>query len=120
MTDPFTIVAHDEAFPGDAVVPPIFQTSLFAFASYQELEDTMAGRKRRPIYSRGDNPTVAAFETKLAALEGAEAARGFASGMAAISAAVLAGRAWRQLGRLPPRRCLAGAHQGAVGLGAPL
>jgi cystathionine beta-lyase/cystathionine gamma-synthase len=87
--NPSTIVAHDEAFPGDPVVPPIFQTSLFTFASYQELEDTMAGRMRRPIYSRGDNPTVQAFEQKLAALEGAEAARGFASGMAAISAAVL-------------------------------
>jgi cystathionine beta-lyase/cystathionine gamma-synthase len=89
MTDPSTIVAHDEAFPGNPVVPPIVQTSLFTFASYQELEDTMAGRVRRPIYSRGDNPTVAAFEEKLAALEGAEAGRGFASGMAAISAAVL-------------------------------
>src|SRR5919106_3537321 len=89
MIDPSTIVAHDEAFPGDPVVPPIFQTSLFTFGSYQELEDTMAGRVRRPIYSRGDNPTVATFEAKLAALEGAEAARAFASGMAAISAAVL-------------------------------
>ena len=79
MTDPFTIVAHDEAFPGNPVVPPIVQTSLFTFASYQELEDTMAGRVRRPIYSRGDNPTVQAFEQKLAALEGAEAARGFAA-----------------------------------------
>ena len=87
--DPSTIVAHDEAFPGGPVVPPIVQTSLFTFASYQALEDAMAGRVRRPIYSRGDNPTVAAFEEKLAALEGAEAARGFASGMAAISSAVL-------------------------------
>jgi cystathionine beta-lyase/cystathionine gamma-synthase len=87
--DPSTIVAHDEAFPGNPVVPPIVQTSLFTFASYRELEDAMAGRVRRPIYSRGDNPTVAAFEEKVAALEDAEAARGFASGMAAISAAVL-------------------------------
>ena len=52
----------------------------------------MAGRVRRPIYSRGDNPTVLAFEQKLAALEGAEAARGFASGMAAI-----ARRCWQLL-----------------------
>ena len=87
--DPSTIVAHDDDFPAGAVVPPIFQTSLFTFNSYQELEDAMAGRVRRPIYSRGDNPTVQAFEAKLAALEGAEAARAFASGMAAISAAVL-------------------------------
>src|SRR5918995_2330813 len=87
--DPSTIVAHDDEFPAGAVVPPIFQTSLFTFGSYQELEDAMAGRAMRPIYSRGDNPTVQAFEAKLAALEGAEAARAFASGMAAISAAVL-------------------------------
>ena len=87
--DPSTIVVHDEAFPAGAVVPPIFQTSLFTFGSYQELEDAMAGRVPRPIYSRGDNPTVQAFEAKVAALEGAEAARAFASGMAAISAAVL-------------------------------
>jgi cystathionine beta-lyase/cystathionine gamma-synthase len=86
---PSTIVVHDEAFPAGAVVPPIFQTSLFTFGSYQELEDAMAGRVPRPIYSRGDNPTVQAFEAKMAALEGAEAARAFASGMAAISAAVL-------------------------------
>jgi cystathionine beta-lyase/cystathionine gamma-synthase len=87
--DPSTIVANDDAFPTGAVVPPIFQTSLFTFGSYQELEDAMAGRTRRPIYSRGDNPTVQVFEAKLAALEGGEAARAFASGMAAISAAVL-------------------------------
>jgi cystathionine beta-lyase/cystathionine gamma-synthase len=88
--DPATIVAHDADWPYGAVVPPIVQTSLFAFGSYQALEDAMAGRARTPIYSRGDNPTVMAFEAKLAALEGAEAARAFASGMAAISAAVLA------------------------------
>jgi cystathionine beta-lyase/cystathionine gamma-synthase len=89
FADPSTIVAHDDAFPAGAVVPPIFQTSLFTFGSYQELEDAMAGRLARPIYSRGDNPTVRVFEAKMAALEGAEAARAFASGMAAISAAVL-------------------------------
>ena len=89
FSDPSTIVAHDDAFPAGAVVPPIFQTSLFTFGSYQELEDAMAGRVPRPIYSRGDNPTVQAFEAKLAVLEGAGAARAFASGMAAISAAVL-------------------------------
>jgi cystathionine beta-lyase/cystathionine gamma-synthase len=87
--DPSTIVAHDDELPAGAVVPPIFQTSLFTFTSYQELEDAMAGRARRPIYSRGDNPTVQAFEAKVAALEGAAAARAFTSGMAAITAAVL-------------------------------
>lgn len=86
---PDTVVAHDEGFPAGAVVPPIFQTSLFTFASYEELAAVFAAPRKRPIYTRGDNPTVAAFEAKLATLEGAEDARAFASGMAAISAAVL-------------------------------
>jgi len=85
-----TLLAHDEPFPGGAVVPPIYQTSLFTFANYAEMADTFAGRRKQPIYSRGDNPTVMEFEARVAALEGAEAARGFSSGMAAISATVLA------------------------------
>ena len=76
----------------------------------------MAGRARRPIYSRGDNPTVQAFEAKIAALEGAEAARAFASAAWRRSARPCSpsrrGRAPRLRapllpGRLPPvrRRC---------------
>ena len=83
------IVAHDEPNPYEAVVPPIVQTSLFTFPSYQEMEDTYRGLKLRPTYSRGLNPTVRIFEEKIAALEGAEDALGFASGMAAISSTVL-------------------------------
>jgi cystathionine beta-lyase/cystathionine gamma-synthase len=85
-----SLLAHDEAMVDDPVVPPIHQTSLFTFRTYEEMVEAFAGRKRRPIYSRGDNPTVQAFEAKLAALEGGEAARGFSSGMAAISATILA------------------------------
>ena len=85
-----TLLAHDEPFPGGAVVPPIYQTSLFTFDNYADMADTFAGRRKQPIYSRGDNPTVMEFESKIAALEGAEAARGFSSGMAAISSTVLA------------------------------
>ena len=50
---------------------------------------TYRGEKVRPIYTRGLNPTVRMFEEMLAKLEGAEDALGFASGMAAISSAVL-------------------------------
>lgn len=85
-----TLLAHDEPFPGGAVVPPIYQTSLFTFDSYADMADVFAGRSTKPIYSRGNNPTVMEFESKIAALEGAEAARGFSSGMAAISSTVLA------------------------------
>ncbi len=79
MTDDFpapeayaaaTTLAHDDAFPSGAVVPPIYQTSLFTFASYAEMEAAFSGQVKRPVYSRGDNPTVQEFERKVAALEG--------------------------------------------------
>ncbi|MBP0482101.1 PLP-dependent transferase [Sagittula sp. M10.9X] len=84
------IAAHDAESLLGAVVPPIVQTSLFTFGSYDEMLAAYRGEITRPIYSRGLNPTVRAFEEKLAALEGAEDALAFGSGMAAISAAVLA------------------------------
>ncbi|MBB4236374.1 PLP-dependent transferase [Rhizobium esperanzae] len=91
--DPFDlaslITAHDDGNFADAVVPPIFQTSLFTFSDYDEMITVYRGEKVRPTYTRGLNPTVRAFEEMLAKLEGAEDALGFASGMAAISSAVL-------------------------------
>lgn len=83
-------VTHDEANAYDAVVPPIVQTSLFTFPSYDDMIASYRGEKVRPIYTRGLNPTVRAFEEMLAKLEGGEDALGFASGMAAISSTVLA------------------------------
>lgn len=77
-----------EPMPFQAVSPPIFQTSLFTFSSYEEIAGAFSGRSKRYIYSRGDNPTVEELERLIAALEGTEAARGFSSGTAAIAAAV--------------------------------
>ncbi|MDQ0467160.1 PLP-dependent transferase [Labrys wisconsinensis] len=85
-----TIVAHDGDHAFDAVVPPIVQTSLFTFSSFDEMVSTYKGERSRMVYSRVTNPTVRAFEEKLAALEAADDAIGFASGMAAISGTVLA------------------------------
>jgi len=84
------LVAHDEMNGFEAVVPPIVQTSLFTFASFAEMAETYRGERQRFVYSRTTNPTVRLFEKKMAALEGAGDAIGFASGMAAISAAALA------------------------------
>jgi cystathionine beta-lyase/cystathionine gamma-synthase len=93
MLDPSQIAslvtAHDDGNFADAVVPPIFQTSLFTFSRYDEMIASYRGEKVRPIYTRGLNPTVRTFEEMLAKLEGAEDALGFASGMSAISSAVL-------------------------------
>jgi cystathionine beta-lyase/cystathionine gamma-synthase len=84
------LLAHDaETHANDAVVPAIAQTSLFTFASYAEMSDTFSGKRSRNVYSRTTNPTVTSFEQKVAALEHAEDAIGFPSGMAAISGAVL-------------------------------
>jgi cystathionine beta-lyase/cystathionine gamma-synthase len=84
------LLAHDaEDYADDAVVPAIAQTSLFTFKSFAEMSDTFAGRRTRNVYSRTTNPTVSAFERKVAALEHADETIGFPSGMAAISGAVL-------------------------------
>jgi cystathionine beta-lyase/cystathionine gamma-synthase len=72
------------------VTPPIHQTSLFTFDDYAAFEARMAGDSDEPLYTRVQNPTVAAFEGMMADLEGGEAAVGFASGMGAISATLLA------------------------------
>jgi cystathionine beta-lyase/cystathionine gamma-synthase len=85
------LVAHDNiTYADDAVVPAIAQTSLFTFETFAEMAETFAGRRARNVYSRTTNPTVSAFEAKVAALERTEDAIGFPSGMAAISGAVLA------------------------------
>src|SRR5688572_19157103 len=65
----------------DPVVGPIYQTSLFTFSNYQAMEQAFAGGSNGYIYSRVGNPTVHDVERRIAELEGAEAARGFASGM---------------------------------------
>jgi cystathionine beta-lyase/cystathionine gamma-synthase len=83
------IVCDDAAHEHDPVVGPIYQTSLFTFESFKDMQQAFAGERKGYVYSRVGNPTVHDFERRIAALEGAEAARGFASGMAAISATLL-------------------------------
>ncbi len=73
----------------DAVGTPIIQSSTFAFKNNAELEAYLAGDIDRHLYGRWSNPTVSAAEAKLAALECAEGALAFSSGMAAISCTVL-------------------------------
>jgi len=63
---------------------PIFATSSYVFGSAAEAAERFSGASPGNVYSRYTNPTVRAFEQRLAALEGAEAAVATASGMAAI------------------------------------
>ncbi|MBF7054725.1 aminotransferase class I/II-fold pyridoxal phosphate-dependent enzyme [Halomonas sp. KAO] len=65
---------------------PIYDTTTFAYPDTAALLEVTEGRRRGSLYSRyGLNPTLFALEETLAALEGAEAAWAFSSGMAAIS-----------------------------------
>ena len=92
QTDCTTAGENRRRFHG-SVPPPIYESSLFTFPTYQafrraataspgELDDGC-------FYSRVDNPTVRVLERKVALLERGGEARAFASGMAAISAALL-------------------------------
>ena len=90
MNSPETFLCHDpeRSYEG-AVVPPIFQNSLFTFPDWEAIDTAFEARQEHYIYSRGKNPTVDFAEKKLAALAHADRAILFTSGMAAISAAIL-------------------------------
>jgi len=69
---------------------PIFATSSYVFDSAAHAAARFAGDSPGNVYSRYTNPTVRAFEERLAALEGAEACVATASGMAAILSTCMA------------------------------
>jgi cystathionine beta-lyase/cystathionine gamma-synthase len=72
-----------------SVVPPIYQTATFYYDTAEE--GARLGQEVPPgfVYTRWANPTTRVFETKVALLEGAEDALATASGMAAVSTAVV-------------------------------
>src|SRR5229473_5042639 len=74
---------------GVGVGTPIARTSTFTFSSTAEMKLWAEGKSKAYIYTRYGNPTLAVAQGKIAALEGAEAAVVTASGMAAISSALL-------------------------------
>jgi cystathionine gamma-synthase len=79
--------------PGDGVPVPIAQTSTFVFRDTAELVSFFEGThadEARGEYGRYGNPTTNALEARLAALEGADEALAFASGMAAMTTTILA------------------------------
>lgn len=74
----------------NAVAPPIIQTSNFSFKTIADFKAAFNDELSSHIYSRGNNPTVDILRKKIAALEHAEDALVFGSGVAAISMAVIA------------------------------
>jgi O-succinylhomoserine sulfhydrylase len=73
----------------DETSEAMYLTSGFIYDSAAQAEATFAGTVQHYQYSRFGNPTVAMLEGRIAALEGAEACRATATGMAAVHAAML-------------------------------
>ena len=68
----------------------LFLTQGFVYATAEECEARFKGDDPGFIYSRFSNPNISMFESRMCALEGAEAARATATGMAAVTTAILA------------------------------
>src|SRR5689334_3657863 len=66
----------------------VYMSSGYVYKTAEEAESAFANDGSRFVYSRYANPTVAMFEERLRLIEGAEACRGTASGMAAVFAAL--------------------------------
>ena len=85
-----TILNHDDYDDvHGAVIPPLYQNSLFTFKSWDDIDRAFDNKYESYIYSRLLNPTVKVVEDKLAALCGGEKSKLCASGIAAISSAIL-------------------------------
>ncbi|MGY3082738.1 methionine gamma-lyase [Pseudomonas fragi] len=69
-----------------AVIPPVYMTSTFAFATAEYGAGCFSGEEHGHFYTRISNPTLALLETRMAALENGEAGVAFSSGMGAIAA----------------------------------
>ncbi len=85
-----SILNHDDyKDQHGAVVPPLYQNSLFTFDSWDSIDQAFDHKTEAFIYSRILNPTVKVAEDKIAALCRGEKAKLCASGIAAITSAIL-------------------------------
>ena len=83
--DTLCVQAGYEPKSGEARIPPIAQSTTFFYGKTQDMADLFDLKSEGYFYSRLANPTVAAFEGKVAALEGGLCGIGCASGMSATS-----------------------------------
>ena len=75
---------------GEPVATPIYASSTFTYGSMQEIDQVFAGEKPGYVYTRHGNPTLAALEQAILAVEEGASACVYASGMAALHAALIA------------------------------
>jgi O-acetylhomoserine (thiol)-lyase len=76
--------------PHNALAMPVYESVAFEFASAEDIAANFRGELPAHTYSRTSNPTVEYFETKVKSLTGAHQVLALSSGMAAISATMLA------------------------------
>jgi O-acetylhomoserine (thiol)-lyase len=76
--------------PPGARATPIYQTAAFVFGTTEQAAELFQLRSYGHIYSRISNPTVSAFEERMASLEGGLGGIAFSSGLAAQLCTVLA------------------------------
>ncbi|MBV9557778.1 MAG: O-succinylhomoserine sulfhydrylase [Pseudolabrys sp.] len=67
----------------------LYLTQGYVYDTAEQCEARFSGKEPGYVYSRYGNPTVSMFEQRMAALEGAESARATASGMAAVTTAIM-------------------------------
>lgn len=87
-----TVLCHYGEEPAKkfgAVVPPIYQNSLFTFEKWDNLVEAFSSPDDSYIYTRGNNPSVEVVENKIAKICKGEKARLFSSGMGAISSVLM-------------------------------
>src|SRR5215210_8773931 len=94
MTDIATKLVHAgerRALPdAKPVSTPIYASATFTYDSMQEIDQVFSGEKQGFIYTRYGNPTTAALEEAVRAVEEGATACAYATGMAAIHAALIA------------------------------
>ena len=93
MKGPATELIHAGETDLCAAVPlttPIYETTTFVFDAAQEVLAYNEGRSQKYLYSRYSNPTIVSVEKKLAAIDRAEAALVFSSGMGATTTILMA------------------------------
>ena len=75
---------------GQPVATPIYATATFTYDSMQEIDEVFGGEKQGYIYTRYGNPTIGALEEAMREIEEGATACAYATGMAAVHAALIA------------------------------
>ncbi len=85
-----TAITAGRRASGSSLAPALWASTTWESSGLADAERRATGTRANEFYSRYANPTVRSFEEALAALEGAEDALAFASGMGAVASTVLA------------------------------